>query len=75
MILGSEQSFTFFDFYVLRFGCGGGFGTIGRRSRAVKTIDKRLHPKAHYSRELLVMAVLGKACILTLREFAPVYLP
>ena len=60
----------------------GGFGVVHKQiqettgnCRAVKTINKRLHPKAHYSRELLVIAVLGKICILTPGEFAPVYLP
>jgi len=50
----------------------GGFGVVYKqtqeptgRCRAVKTIDKRLHPGIHYSRELLVMAVLAKICVLT----------
>jgi len=50
----------------------GGFGVVHKqvqentgRYRAVKTIDKRLHPKIHYSRELLVMAILAKVCVLT----------
>jgi len=50
----------------------GGFGVVHKqiqentgRFRAVKAIDKRLHPKIHYSRELLVMAILAKVCALT----------
>jgi len=50
----------------------GGFGVVYKqiqettgRYRAVKTIDKRLHSKIHYSRELLVMAILAKVCALT----------
>jgi len=50
----------------------GGFGTVNKQIqetighyRAVKTIDKRLHPKVHYSRELLVMAILAKVCVIT----------
>jgi len=50
----------------------GGFGVVNKQIeettghyRAVKTIDKRLHPKVHYSRELLVMAVLAKVCAIT----------
>jgi len=50
----------------------GGFGTVNKQIqqttghyRAVKTIDKRLHPKVHYSRELLVMAILAKVCAIT----------
>jgi len=50
----------------------GGFGVVHKqiqettgRYRAVKTIDKRLHPKIHYSRELLVMAILAKVRVLT----------
>ena len=50
----------------------GGFGVVHKqvqettgRCRAVKTIDKRLHAKIHYPRELLVMAILAKVCILT----------
>jgi len=50
----------------------GGFGVVYKqtqettgRCRAVKTIDKRLHSKIHYSRELLVMAILAKVRVLT----------
>ena len=50
----------------------GGFGAVYRRVRgttgrncAVKTIDKRrLPPNLNYSRELLVMAILAKVCVL-----------
>jgi len=38
--------------------------TIGHY-RAVKTIDKRLHAEIHYSRELLVMDILVKLCVVT----------
>ncbi|KAG0133634.1 kinase-like domain-containing protein [Tuber indicum] len=47
----------------------GGFGVVNKQIqkitghyRAVKTIDKSLHPKLGYSRELLVMAILAKGC-------------
>ena len=50
----------------------GGFGVVHKqtqeatgRCRAVKTIDKRMHSKIHYSRELLVMAILAKVRVLT----------
>ena len=50
----------------------GGFGIVYKqtkeatgRCRAVKTIDKRMHSKIHYSRELLVMAILAKVRVLT----------
>jgi len=50
----------------------GSFGIVNKqvqettgRCRAVKTIDKRLHSKIHYSRELLVMAILAKVRVLT----------
>jgi len=50
----------------------GGFGVVHKQVqettsnyRAVKTIDKRLHSKIHYSREVLVMAILAKVCVLT----------
>jgi len=50
----------------------GGFGVVNKQIeettghyRAVKTIDKRLHPKVHYSRELLVLAILAKVCAIT----------
>lgn len=50
----------------------GGFGVVQKQVqettghyRAVKTIDKRLHSKIHYSRELLVIAILAKVCVLT----------
>jgi len=50
----------------------GGFGVVHKQVqettghyRAVKTIDKRLHPKIYYSRELLVMAILAKVRVLT----------
>jgi len=32
---------------------------------AVKAIDKRLHAEIYYSRELLVMAILAKVCVVT----------
>ena len=58
----------------------GGFGVVHKQIqettghyRAVKTIDKRLYPKADYSRELLVMAILAKVCGLTPKEFTQVY--
>ena len=51
----------------------GGFGIVHKQiqkatghCRAVKTINKRLHAKLDYSRELLVMAILAKVCGLTL---------
>ena len=50
----------------------GGFGVVHKQMqettghyRAVKAIDKRLHPKVDYSREILVMSILGKVCVLT----------
>jgi len=50
----------------------GSFGVVNKqirentgRFRAVKTIDKRLHSKIHYSRELPVMAILAKGWALT----------
>jgi len=50
----------------------GGFGVVHRQIqeitghyRAVKTINKRLHSQIYYSRELLVMAILAKVCVLT----------
>jgi len=50
----------------------GGFGVVYKqiqettgRYRAVKAIDKRMHSKIHYSRELLVMAILAKVRALT----------
>jgi len=56
----------------------GGFGIVHKQIqettgcyRAVKTIDKRLHSKIQYSRELLVMAILAKVCTLTPEEFTP----
>jgi len=56
----------------------GGFGVVYKQTqettgicRAVKTIDKRLHAKIHYSRELLVMAILAKVCALTPEIFTP----
>ena len=45
MMLGSEQSFTFFDFQVLRFGCGGGFGTIPWTDDTVKLVSALMHAK------------------------------
>jgi len=49
----------------------GGFGVVHKqiekstgRLRAVKTIDKRQPGMLHYSRELLVMAILAKVCVL-----------
>ena len=56
----------------------GGFGVVHRQMekatghyRAVKMIDKRLPLKVDYSRELLVMAVLAKVCVLTGRGICP----
>jgi len=50
----------------------GGFGVVYKQTqettghyRAVKTIDKRMDFKFHYSRELLVMAILANVCVLT----------
>ena len=50
----------------------GGFGVVHKQIekttghyRAVKTINKRLSITFDYSRELLVMAILAKVCILT----------
>jgi len=50
----------------------GGFGVVYKQiekttdhCRAVKRIDKRGPPRLDYSRELLVMAILAKVCILT----------
>ena len=58
----------------------GGFGVVHKQIqettghyRAVKTIDKRLYPKADHSRELLVMAILAKVCGFTLKEFTQVH--
>jgi len=58
----------------------GGFGVVHKQVqettghyRAVKAINKRLYPRADYSRELLVMAILAKVCGLTPMEFAVVY--
>jgi len=55
----------------------GGFGVVNKqvqgatgRYRAVKPIDKRLHPKIHYSRELLMMAILAKV-FSPPKEFTP----
>jgi len=50
----------------------GGFGVVNKQVRgttahyrAVKTIDKRkLPPSLDYSRELLIMAILAKVCVL-----------
>ena len=50
----------------------GGFGVVYKQERgttglyrAVKTINKeRLPPKFDYSRELLIMAILSKVCVL-----------
>ena len=57
----------------------GGFGVVYKqvqkttgRYRAVKTIDKRrLPPNLDYSRELLVMAILAKVCVLVPEELCP----
>ena len=50
----------------------GGFGIVYKQiekttshCRAVKTIDKRGPLRLDYSRELLVMAILAKVCVLT----------
>ena len=46
-------------------------GTMGRY-RAVETIDKRrLPPSFDYSRELLVMALLAKVCVLVPEGLCP----
>ena len=54
----------------------GGFGVVHKQirkitghCRAVKSIDKRLHAKLDYSREVLVMAILAKVCGLTPEGF------
>ena len=54
----------------------GGFGVAHKQiqkttgnCRAVKTIDKRMSPRLDYSRELLVMAILAKVCLLTPEGF------
>ena len=55
----------------------GGFAVVHKQVqettghyRAVKTIDKRLHPKVDYSREILVMAILGKVCVFTSERYS-----
>jgi len=61
----------------------GGFGAVYRqvrgttgRYRAIKTIDKRkLPPNLDYSRELLVMAILAKVCVLIPEGPCPGLLP
>ena len=60
----------------------GGFGIVHKQIqkttghyRAVKAIDKRLPAKIDYSRELLVMAILAKVCVLTPTEFFLVHDP
>jgi len=61
----------------------GGFGVVYKqvrgttgRYRAVKMIDKRrLPPNFDYSRELLVMALLAKVCVLVPEELCPSLLP
>ena len=46
------------------------------RYRAVKTIDKRrLPPNFDYSRELLIMALLAKVCLLVPKGLCPSLLP
>ena len=49
----------------------GGFGVVHKeivkttgQYRAVKTVDKRLPNEVDYSRELLMMAILAKVCVL-----------
>ena len=56
----------------------GGFGVVHKQiekttghCRAVKTIDKRLPARLDYSRELLVMAILAKVCVFTLKKILP----
>ena len=60
----------------------GGFGVVHKQikettdhCRAVKTIDKRPYPKADYSRELLVMAIMAKVGVLILVAFRLSLLP
>ena len=60
----------------------GGFGVVHKQIekttgqyRAVKTIDRRLPHEVDYSRELLVMAILAKVCVLTLKRISSVYHP
>ena len=60
----------------------GGFGVVHKQiqettghCRAVKTIDKRPCPKADYSRELLVMAILAKVSVLIPEAFRLRFLP
>ena len=60
----------------------GGFGIVHKQIqkatghyRAVKTIDKRVSAELDYSRELLVMAILAKVCVLTLEGFYSSLLP
>ena len=60
----------------------GGFGIVHKQIqkaaghyRAVKTIDKRVSAELDYSRELLVMAILAKVCVLTHEGFYSSLLP
>ena len=60
----------------------GGFGVVYKQKekttghyRAIKTIDKRPPLRPDYSRELLVMAILAKVCILFPEGFYPTYYP
>ena len=53
----------------------GGFGVVYKQIekatgnyRAIKMIDKRPYITLDYSRELLVMAILAKVCVLTLNR-------
>jgi len=56
----------------------GGFGVVIKQVRgttahfrAVKTIDKKLSRGLDYSRELLIMAILAKVCVLVPEWFCP----
>ena len=57
----------------------GGFGVVNKQARgttahyrAVKTIDKRRLPSGFdYSRELLIMAILAKVCVLVPERVCP----
>ena len=61
----------------------GGFSVVYKQERgttglyrAVKTINKeRLPPKFDYSRELLIMAILSKVCVLVPEGLCPSLLP
>jgi len=60
----------------------GGFGVVHKQIekttghyRAIKTIDKRHPLKIDYYRELLVMAILAKVCVLTPEGIFPILPP